>query len=576
MLKKNLLLAIPLFLLIGCGEKSNSKQFEHAGGTFSYALMNVPNTYIVRNISDNYSIRVTSQIMEGLVSLNPKTLKPEPRLASEIKISDDGLQYTFKLQEDVFFHPHENLSKDRKFVAEDVIFTYELICTPNNGHKSIAYSTIFENAVVGAKEFFNGETESISGLKINDKNVVITLLKKDSKFLDKLSMVNTAILAKEVVNAGKEGDLIGTGPFLYNSTIKNDEENKIILTKNPNYYLQDKDGNALPYLDTIEFIVESKKLEQLTLFEEENIHLIEGLPTSRITNLLDGRMEDFSCTPPKLLLRRKPILATQYYNFNLLEDKFKDVKVRQAINYALDRNKIVTEILNNQAYGPGVYGIIPPAAFSGYDAKSVKSKSYSYNPELAQKLLAEAGYPNGEGFPSIELKFNFGEIHPAVAEEFAKQMNTNLNINVNITGLTFEDKEKAKNIGEGDIFRASWYADYYGAESFLQNAYGKSVPQDKNKPSIVNSARYQNPEFDRFFEAGRNSTNIIEQYKNFSEAEKIMMEDAPFIILWYEESIIVSYSKVRNLELNPLSYYNFTEVYFKPWTKEEYRERSSK
>jgi ABC-type transport system substrate-binding protein len=307
------------------------------------------------------------------------------------------------------------------------------------------------------------------------------------------------------------------------------------------------------------------------MFEEGRIQLIEGLPPSRITNMLEGRMDDFNSTPPRLILKRKPLLATQYYEFNLLHEPFKDVRVRKAINYAVDRDDIIRKVLNNQAHSAGEAGIIPPAAFNGYASKEVEIHGYSFNPEKAKALLAEAGYPNGEGFPTIDLKFNLGSIHSAVADEFAKHLKKYLNINVNIDGLSFEDKLESQRNAKGQITRTSWYADYYSPETFLMNFYGKYVPENPEDPSLLNLCRYKNDNFDDAFEMATASRDIAERYKYFAEAEKIMMDDAPIIVLWYEETIKVTHSKVRNLRLNEMNYYQFRDVYLKEWSEDEFR-----
>jgi ABC-type oligopeptide transport system substrate-binding subunit len=146
-----------------------------------------------------------------------------------------------------------------------------------------------------------------------------------------------------------------------------------------------------------------------------------------------------------------------------------------------------------------------------------------------------------------------------------------LNINVNIDGLSFEDKLESQRNAQGQITRTSWYADYYSPETFLMNMYGKTVPDNPEEPSLLNLSRYKNEDFDRFFEMATASNDIAERYKYFVEAEKIMMDDAPIIALWYEETIKVTYSKVRNLKLNEMNFYQFRDVYIKEWTEEEFR-----
>lgn len=564
------ILLLSIITLASCLDKG--KSFEHAGGSFAYAISHEPTTLLARKVTDVYSASVVYQVMEGLTCLDPTTLEPQPSIAKSWVVSDDGLTVTFDIKEGIFFHDNDITGSDRELTPDDIVYSIELSCKSVMGEEpSSAYTGIYKDLIVGAEEFHIGKEDKISGLEVNENQLVIKLIKPDASFLDKLASANASVVLKEAVEAGRESDLIGTGPFVFKQYRNVDDNTEIVLVKNENYHLLDNEGNKLPYLDTLLFVVESKSLRQLEMFEEGRIQLIEGLPPSRITSMLEGRMDDFNSTPPKLILKRKPILATQYYEFNLLYEPFKDVRVRKAINYAVDRDDIIRNVLNNQAHSAGVAGIVPPAAFSGYNSKEVKKHGYSFNPEKARQLLAEAGYPNGEGFPTIDLKFNLGSIHSAVADQFAKHMKKYLNINVNIDGLSFEDKIESQRNATGQLTRTSWYADYYSPETFLMNMYGRSVPDSETEPSLLNLTRYKNEEFDRAFEMGTAAKDISERYKYFVEAEKIMMDDAPIIVLWYEETIKVTYSKIRNLRLNEMNYYQFRDVYIKAWTEEEFR-----
>ena len=570
-MKKILVLSCTLFFALSSCENATKQQFEHAGGSLVLAINNEPTTLNASEVSDLYSAMVISQVLEGLVSLNPRTLMPEPCIAESWTISEDGLTYTFKIRDYIYFHDNPITGPDRKLTSEDIKFSIEHACQKRMGKDpSNAYNSLYKTALVGARDFHEGKTENVEGVIAEENTITLKLTKRDHSFLDKLASITTAIVLKEAVEKDQESLLVGTGPFVFDRYFEDNEQLKIILLKNNNYYLQDDKGNQLPYLDSVVFIVEGKSLRQLELFENGVIHLIDGLPPSRITSMLEASMDDFNATPPRLLLRRKPLLATQYYHFNLMNEVFEDVRVRQAINYAVDKDDIVRNIINNQAYSIGDGGVVPPAAFSGYNSKAVKEHGYTFNPEKARKLLADAGYPNGEGFPSITLKFNIGSTHSAVADRFAKQMKENLSINVNIDGVTFEDRIKDQMYGNGDLFRMTWFADYYSPETFLLNAYGGTVPGSPEEPSVVNNARYVNPAFDELFEKAQESNDIKERYRLFAEAEKIMMQDAPFIILWYEETIKIARSEVRNLFLNEMNLYSFRDVYFKEWTKEEY------
>ena len=289
-----------------------------------------------------------------------------------------------------------------------------------------------------------------------------------------------------------------------------------------------------------------------------------------------GKIDDFNSTPPKFILIRKPLIATQYYYFNLLKPEFQDIRVRKAFNYAIDREAIVSKILNYQAHSIGDGGIIPPAAFSGYDSEKAKSHGYTFQPEKAKRLFAQAGYPNGKDFPIIHIKFNVGTLHSDVAKEIANQLKETLNIEVILDGVSFEEKIHDQIYANGDLFRSSWFAEYNSPESFLMTAYGRTVPKDSSLPSMTNHSRYQNEAFDALFEMAKSTPEIVERYKSFVEAESILMEDAPYIILWYEETIKIVYSKVRNLSLNEMNSYSFKNVYLKEWSKKEWETKEKR
>jgi oligopeptide transport system substrate-binding protein len=578
-MKITILFTIISIILISCSG-SNKQQFEHAGGKLTLSLENEPSTFISRDVSDVYSSNVLSQVMEGLVSLNPKDLSVTPQLAKSWEVSNDGLTYTFHIRENVKFHPHTifHSEAERILTELDVKKTIEFICSNGQiGSAGTAYPFIFEKYLEGAKDFYEGKAKSISGLSTERGKVILKLTEKDNNFLNKLAIITCAILSHHIISENLEQDMIGTGPFVFRAFNK-DEVNSILLTKNEDYYLLDEKGNELPYLDSIEYIIESKKDEQLNLFEARKLDLIRGLPASKITQMLEGRISDFNSAPPLLVLHNNPILTTHYYSFNMNDKRFSDIRVRKAFNYAIDRSKIGNEVLRNQYSELGFYGIVPPVenSFKGYDFDGVSKVGYTFNPELAQKLLAEAGYPNGNGFGSVNIRINISDIHSAIADEVAKQLTSVLGINVNLDASSFDQLEKDATEGKFEISRNGWAADYLSPESFLFNFYGKTVPTSLKQKSLINRSRYQNPTFDDLFEKAKKSEKIIDQMKYFSMAEIELMKNPPIIPLWYKGDYGIVYSNVRNLYFNPLFLFNFTKVYKKEWAKEEFLESTKK
>lgn len=564
---------VPVVLLIliltSCG--SDKKQFEFAGGSFKMALDNTPSTFIAREVNDVYSFELLSQVMEGLVSFNAEDLSLQPQIAEKWSINGDGTVFTFTIRDDVFFHdnPVFESMDDRKLTVDDVLFTFEKACKPNaEGNPTAAYLFLLSNQVKGAKEYYEGKAKSISGIKVKKNQFEITLLNPDQTYINKLANLSASIVSKKIVEANKETDVVGTGPFCFT---KPSEEDTYILLKNQDYYMVDNKGNALPYLDSVVFYVQTRKLEQLEMFELGKTSLISGLPTSRITEMLEGRISDFNAQPPLKELYNNPLLTTQYYFFNMNDPRFKDVRVRQAFNYAIDRKRLADNVLRNQYYEYGIYGITPPigSVFKGYNFSEIKKYGYDYNPEMAKKLLAEAGYPDGKGFGSVDLRLDISDLNTAVAEELADQIYQTLGINVNIDGSNFEQRNEDGNMGRGDMFRTAWVADYSSPETFLGNFYGKIVPKSKDEPSSGNQSRYVNPLFDKYFEQGR-SADTKKRLELFSKAEIELMKDPPIIPLWYANDFTLSYSRVRNLKNNPMEFLDLRRVYIKEWTKEEY------
>lgn len=560
---------ILIFILTSCG--SDKKQFEFAGGSFKMALDNTPSTFIAREVNDVYSFELLSQVMEGLVSFNAEDLSLQPQIAEKWSISGDGTVFTFTIRDDVFFHdnPVFGSMDDRKLTVDDVLFTFEKACKPNaEGNPTAAYLFLLSNQVKGAKEYYEGKAKSISGINVKKNQFEITLLNPDQTYINKLANLSASIVSRKIVEANKETDVVGTGPFCFT---KPSEEDTYILLKNQDYYMVDNKGNALPYLDSVVFYVQTRKLEQLEMFEQGKTSLISGLPTSRITEMLEGRISDFNAQPPLKELYNNPLLTTQYYFFNMNDPRFKDVRVRQAFNYAIDRKRLADNVLRNQYYEYGIYGITPPigSVFKGYNFSEIKKYGYDYNPEMAKKLLAEAGYPDGKGFGSVDLRLDISDLNTAVAEELADQIYQTLGINVNIDGSNFEQRNEDGNMGRGDMFRTAWVADYSSPETFLGNFYGKLVPKSKDEPSSGNQSRYVNPLFDQYFEQGR-SADTKKRLELFSKAEIELMKDPPIIPLWYANDFTLSYSKVRNLKNNPMEFLDLRRVYIKEWTKEEY------
>lgn len=548
---------------------------EYQGGTIRMCLEHEPMSYLTYEISDYYSATIFGQVMEGLVSIDPQTLKVKGQIASSWTINDDGTVYLFDIRNDVYFHHHKVFSSDKERILtpNDIVATFEMVCSPTkSGSATVAYSHLLKGVIKGAGDFYEGKTKSVSGITVKDGKLEITLNQRDDSFLYKLSQIQLSIHSKKIIEADLLSKTIGTGPFVFHS-YQPGEVPLIYLAKNEEYYETDDQNNQLPYLDSIKFIIQNRKLEQLDLFESKKIDLILALPTSKITKMVEGRLSDFNSAPPKLILDKNALLQTHYYLFNMEEPRFQNPKVRQAFNYAVNREKIGRDVLKNQYDELGIYGIVPPITqtFRGYDFEAVKNAGYEYDPEKAKRLLAEAGYPNGKGFGSVNLRFNIGDINSAVADEFAQQIFQVLGINVNIDGSDFEQLNTDAISGNGDLFKNSWVADYPNPENFLDNFHSANRPDNSTNEMGLNFSKYSNPVFDHLLETAKKESNLGKKMKLYSKAEVELMKNPPIIPLWYSGDLQIVHSYVRNLHFNSLSLFDFKKVYLKEWTAEEYQ-----
>lgn len=550
-------------ILGACGgnkEESTSQRPEGSGGYIRIAEVTSPKSIFPQATTNYIEGLVTGQIHEGLVRLNAKTLEPIPGLAEKWEISPDGKTITFHLRKGVYFQNPENEDgKGAEVTSSDVKFTFELLSTdrPSNMH----FPTVCKDRILGANEYFDatskGQKAELKGFKVIDKYTFsITLINASGIFLQILANPVTSIISEEAYKVNYENLKVGAGPFVYSTKFSNPKH--IVLTRNVNYYGKDEKGNALPYLDSVVINILSSTEEGLTAFKAGNCEYVGTIPSNSVRQIVEENIKDFEKHPPSFILERSSEMVSQYYVLNINKPPFSNLKVRQAFNYAIDRDRIIDKVLQGQAYGPGSYGITPPT-FGEYKVSEING--YNFDPEKARKLLMEAGYPGGVGFPEVALLVNSGNSrNNSVAVEIQKQLKENLGIYITFESLPNGDKFNLQVKGKGDIFRDGWIADYPSPESFLSIFYGEPVPSDTSKISYPNTQRYVNKEFDKYYKLGRDARTKDSSYIYFRKAEQILMTDAPLMVLWYESNYRLISSRLKNFVVNPLRYFDLTRV----------------
>ena len=567
--------------LFSCGtgndsQTAESTQIPGKGGKFYGGVFKVNESDYIKNlfphnITDAISYRVATQVYEGLLKFNPADLSLVNGIAESYNVDPTKTIYTFKIRKGVMFHddPSFKDGKGREVTSEDIKYCFTLLCTQSISNQGFS---VFQNILKGANEYYaataGGKKPSfeVEGIKtIDPYTIQFTLIESNSVFLFNLARPFTFIFPKEAYEKyGLEmrNKAVGTGPFKIASI---EDDISIILKKNENYYGVDSAGNKLPFLDAIKIKFIKDKKTELLEFKKGNLDMMYRLPTDHIIDILEEvnqKKGDFG----QYQLQRTPEMATHFLSFLNTGKIFKDKNIRKAFSFAIDRKRILEYVLNGEGYAAATYGITPVDIFNNYNAKSIKG--YDLNADSARYFLRKAGYPDGKGFPKLKLELNSdGERNVAVAEEIQKQLKDNLNITLELEIVPFAQLVENMIGGKSDFFRGGWIADYPNPENFLWFFYGKNVPKDPAAQSYPNMMRYVNSEFDMHYEAGLKAKTEEEALKHFMQAENIMIQDAPIMVLWYDEGYRLLQSYVKSFPNNSMQYRDFSTVYMIPQKK---------
>jgi peptide/nickel transport system substrate-binding protein len=458
-----------------------------------------------------------------------------PSLASHWDVSEDRKTYTFHLRSDVFFHDNESFKggKGRRMTAQDVVYSLQRIVDPVTASSG---AWIFNNRVEKEKGF----------LALNDSTFQLKLIRPFTPILGLLSMQYCSIVPKEVAERyGKDfrSHPCGTGPF----RLKSWEEGQVmILLKNEHYFEFDSLGIRLPYLDAIKTTFYDNKATEFLLFRQGELDFTNDLDASFKDEVLSKNGELKKEWEGKIRLSKYPYLNTEY--LGILVDSASAIgrgsplrtrKIRQAMNYSIDRRKMIMYLRNSIGI-PAESGFIP-AGLPAFD--SAKVKGYKYDPAKARSLLAEAGYPGGRNLPQIRLLTV--PIYSDLGSFIAKQMEeVGIDVQVEVIQKSLLLEQTAKS--QALFFRGSWIADYPEAENYLSVFYGKN-------PAPPNYTRYKNPEFDALYEKALEENNDSIRNELYQQMDQMVINDAPVIPLWYDEVIRLVQPNLKGFEPNGLN-----------------------
>ncbi len=353
---------------------------------------------------------------------------------------------------------------------------------------------------------------------------------------------------------------VGTGPF-YIEAIKEGEF--VIMKKNTVYYGMDSFGNKLPYLDGVKYTFIREKKAEILEFKSGNLDMVYRLPVEIFHEVM-GELSHAKERKTDFQIISSPAFNTFYLGFNCTIPAFENKNVRLAFNYAIDRNKIADFTIQGEGTS-ATYGMVPYVEEfekSGYDFKGLKG--YHLDVAKAKEYLKKAGYPDGKGFPNVTLQINSGggDRNILIAEVIQKMLKENLNVDININTVPFAEHIEQIASNKTDLFKYSWIADYPDPESFLTLFYGKHLPKNPSEKSFINMFRYHNERFDSLFAASYKEPNKTKRFELLSKAEQIVLDDAPFMPIFYDENFRLEQANVANFPENALNYMDLSDVYF--------------
>lgn len=539
-----------LSLLSACGSEKPQNIADVTTGSSSAAASSAAAapaekqemTFVLNNIPDGLDPGVTNNsfaqyvlinCFEGLVTYD-ETGSLVGGSAESWDISNDGLVYTFHLRDGLKW------SDGTPLTAQDFVYSIQRVLTPATAAQYVSMVTGY---VKNAQEFYDGTAtaEDLGVKAIDDQTLEITLIQPTSYFIDVLSMWVYDPVQQATVEANGDSwtsspeTYVCNGPFKVTGMSLNEN---VILEKNENYW--DAENVTLEKL-TFRYILDNSTA--LTAYESGEVDGIISVPSSDYARL----------KAEKAGLQVYPSYGTVYYNINCEAEPYNDSLVRKALCLAVDRQALIDNVVQVDAQ-PAYSFLAPGYSVDGKDITEGRSDyglSATADVEAAQAALAEAGYPNGEGFPTLKLSYYQDDTVKKIVEAMAEMLKNNLNINVEVSSndwaIFYEDVQQ----GNYEVAAMGWSADYLNPMSFL--------PLFKTGDSSNNSF-YSNPEYDALVEQVMSESDAAAAAELTMQAADLASNDYCCLPLYYKANSFLMHDNITGYYMTASSNLYFKNV----------------
>ncbi|MDA9007614.1 peptide ABC transporter substrate-binding protein [Porticoccaceae bacterium] len=521
-----------ILTLSSCGDYQSNVESGNREGTLHWGNGTEPQSldpHIATGVPEHHII---SSLMEGLVHKDGETLEPRPGVAKSWDISADGRVYTFYLRQDARW------SNGDLHNAHDYVWSWWRALQPALGN---LYAYMYF-PIANAKAYYDGEISDFSqvGVKaLGDYVLQVTLTEPIPYFLQLLDHYSTYPVHRATIEKFGAADQRGTrwtfeGNIVGNGAFKLKEwkiNRRITVERNPHYW------NA-----------ENVRLNQVVFYPTENVTTEErmfragqlhysGIPSDKIQAY--SQSDDPS-------LRIQPYLGVYFYRLNVDKPQLSDKRVRRALGMTINRDQLVSQITKGGQIP--AYAITPPGTMGYYPESDL-----AFDPEAAKKLLAEAGYPNGEGFPTTEILYNTSEGHRKIAVALQQMWKKHLNIDVVLLNQEWKVYLDTVSNHHYEIARAGWIGDYVDPNNFLD----MFLCNGGN-----NRTRWCNPEYDQIIlQQVPKAKTHQQRLELFQQAETILLDEMPVIPIYIYTSNNLVHPTVKNFGRNILNQANYREMY---------------
>ena len=456
---------------------------------------------------------------EGLLTLDENGQLKEGQ-AESWETSEDGLTWTFHLRDGLKWSDGTDLT------AKDFVYSWQRVCDPN---VAAPYAETVLGMVKGYDEAVAGDITKLDVQAPDEKTVVVNLANPCSYFGELAAFATLNPVQQATVEANGDAwatsadTYISNGPFMMTEWVPGSH---ITFSKNPNYW----NAEAIK-LDKLEFELIEDSNAAYSAYTSGEVDMIKDVPTEEIPSLQGN--DDFHV---------EPIIGTYYVSLNLQKEYFQDARVRKALSLAIDRNYVANTLMQG-TYSPAS-SIVGPgwldtdgssfAENANGGTPYIDNDNFDANLEEAKKLLEEAGYPNGEGFPQIEYTTNDSGYHKVVAE-YLQQAWAAIGIDLKVNIVEWASFTPMRRNGEFDVARNGWVGDYTDPSNILELFCTTNGNND---------GKYTNADFDAAIEDSRVTTDATTRSADLHKAEDTLMNDAGCIPIAYYNDFWLQSSKI--------------------------------